>query len=193
MTKTTLRATTTAAALGYGRVSTGRRAQGPRAATAERAMLDAATAHVTERGVRTLTPASVGAATGYGRGIVAERFGDRAALLDALSKDLQDRFEPPTVDGNGLARLVAFTDAYLRERAPHARAFTTLWTESLAGDPDLRAAFAARDARFHATLAGYLRAGIDDGSIRDDLHPGATAYALAGRLRVSLLEQALRP
>jgi AcrR family transcriptional regulator len=192
MATITLRAPTTAAALGYGRINTGRTAQGPRTATAERAILDVAAAHVAERGTRTLSLASVAAATGYGGAIVAHRFGDRAGLLDALTKDLQDRFRPPAGDGSGRARLAAFAGAYLGEPAPCARVFTTLWTESLTGDADLRAAFAARDARLRATLAEYLRAGLDDGSIRYVVHPEATAYALAGRLRVRLLERVLR-
>jgi hypothetical protein len=32
-----------------------------------------------------------------------------------------------------------------------------MWAEAQAGDPDLKEAFQARDARFHATLTGYLR------------------------------------
>src|SRR3954470_15908907 len=92
---TTLRGATTARALGYGRVITGRGRQGRRRATAQRAVLDAASSLVAERGVRALTPAAVGAAAGYPRRSVMARFGSRAGLLDALTKDLQDRFEPP--------------------------------------------------------------------------------------------------
>jgi len=188
MTNTTLRAPTTAAALGRGRVITGRRMQGPRPATAERAMLAAAIAQVAEHGVRTLTPVSAGAAVGYGRGIVSDRFGDRAALLDALTKDLQDRFEPPVSDRPGLERLLEAVDAYLRQRTPHAHVFVTLWAEALAGEPDLQSGFAARDARFRATLIGYLRDGIADGSIRADIDPEALAFTLVGQLRMAVLQ-----
>jgi AcrR family transcriptional regulator len=194
---TSLRGMTTAAALGYGRIPTGRRPQGQRAGTRNRAVLDAAAEVVGRRGLDALTPTAVGAAAGYSRALV----GDRAALLEALTKDLQDRFVPPADDGPGLERLLAAVDAYLRAGAD---VFVTLWAHAVAGEPDLQDPFAARDARFRATLAGYLHDGIADGSIRADVDPDALAATLVGQLRaarllpgartelVALLERGLR-
>src|SRR3954447_13037051 len=123
---TTLRGVTTAAALGHGRVATGRRAQGQRPGTTDRALLDAATWLAAERGANAVTASAVGAAAGYSSTIIAGRFRDRAMLLDALTKDLQDRFQPPASDLRGLARLLDVVDAYLRERTPHSRVFVNL-------------------------------------------------------------------
>jgi AcrR family transcriptional regulator len=177
------RGATTAAQLGHGSVITGRRT----AATPRRAVLDAATSLAAERGVKALTASAVGAAAGYSGASVTSRFGDRARLLDALTEDLQDRFQPPASDLPGLARLLEVVDAYLREQTPHARVFVTLWAEALAGEPDLQASFAARDARFRATLVEYLRAGIADATIRGDIDPAALASSLVGQLRAAKL------
>jgi AcrR family transcriptional regulator len=184
---TTLRGVTTAAALGHGRVATGRRAQGQRPGTTDRAVLDAATSLAAERGVDAVTASAVGAAAGYSSTIVTGRFGDRAMLLDVLTKDLQDRFQPPASDLPGLARLLEVVDAYLRERTPHSQAFVNLWAEAVAGEPDLQPAFAARDTRFRATLVEYLRDGIADGTIRHDVEPEALAASLVGQLRAAKL------
>ena len=177
------RGATTVAQLGYGSVITGRRTQVP----TERAVLDAAAALVAERGVRALTPATAGAAAGFPRRSVMAHFGSRAGLLDALTKDLQDRFQPPESGTRGLERLLEVVDAYLRERTSHSQVFVTLWADAVAGEPDLQAGFAARDARFRATLVEYLRDGIVDGTIRRDVDPEALAPSLVGRLRAAKL------
>jgi len=202
-----LRGPTTAAALGRGSIITGRRRP---SATTMRIVLDSAAALVAERGVAAVTPATTAAAAGYSRAVVTTLFAHRSELLDALTRELQDRFRPPAGDDGGLGRLLAFADAYLRDlgrRPAQTRVFATLWAEALAGEPDLRRAFATRDARFEATLAGYLRDGIADGTIRHDVEPEAMAVTLVAQLRttglqsppdavriagVSLLERGLR-
>jgi AcrR family transcriptional regulator len=117
--------------------------------------LDAAMELVASRGVRAVTLAAVGEAAGYSRGIVTHQFGSRSGLLDALTLDLQNRFVPPETDD-----VIELVDAYLEAfetRPLDTRVFAVMWAEAQAGDPDLKEAFQARDARFHATLTGYLR------------------------------------
>ena len=117
--------------------------------------------------MKALTPSAVGAAAGYSSAIVTGRFGDRATLLDALDQGpagpVRAARVGPARASRGCSTVV---DAYLRERTPQLTAFVTLWAEALAGEPDLQSSFAARDARFRATLVGYLRDGIADGTIR---------------------------
>jgi hypothetical protein len=43
--------------------------------------------------------------------------------------------------------------------------------------------FTERDAWFRGLLAGYVRSGIDDGSIRADADPEAVAVSVLGLLR----------
>jgi AcrR family transcriptional regulator len=132
-----------------------RRTQAERRAETERRLLEATMEIVAARGVRAVTLAAVGEAAGASRGIVTHQFGSRRGLLDALTLELQNRFAAPETDD-----LLELVDAYLAafdERPLNTRVFAVLWAEAQAGDADLRPAFEARDARFHATLTGYLR------------------------------------
>src|SRR3954465_8821227 len=88
------------------------RTQAERRAEAERKLLEAAMHLVAERGVRAVTLAAVGERAGYSRGLVTHHFGNRQGLLDALTLDLQNRFQPPETDTRGLARLLEMVDAY---------------------------------------------------------------------------------
>jgi AcrR family transcriptional regulator len=131
-----------------------RRTQAERRAETERRLLEATMEIIALRGVRAVTLAAVGEAAGYSRGIVTHQFGSRQGLLDALTLELQNRFVPPETDD-----VLELIDAYLasfEERPLDTRVYAVLWAEAQAGDADLLPAFEARDARFRATLSGYL-------------------------------------
>jgi AcrR family transcriptional regulator len=169
-----------------GGMPTPRRTQAQRRATTEARLLDAAAELVAEGGVRAVTLAATGERAGYSRGIVTHQFGNRDGLLAALTADLQDRFTVPDAPARGLDRLLAFVDAYLRALAAHprrTRVFLVLWAESLISEPALRPAFAERDARFAATLAGDLRDAIEDGDVDAGIDVEPLALALVGQLR----------
>jgi AcrR family transcriptional regulator len=162
-----------------------------RRAEAERKLLEAAMELVAERGVRAVTLAAVGERAGYSRGLVTHHFGNRQGLLDALTLELQNQFQPPETESRGLARLLEIVDAYLsdlRTRPLNARVFLVLWAEAIAAETDLRPAFNERDARFRATLVECLEEGLADGEIRPDLDPAAVAHALVGQLRGTSLQ-----
>lgn len=168
-----------------------RRTQAERRAEAERRLLDAAMELVAEGGVRAVTLAATGERAGYSRGIVTHHFGNRRGLLDALTAELQNRFAPPDLPQRGLQRLLALVDAYLGDiptRPQDTRVFVVLWAEALAAEPDLRPAFAARDARFRATLAECLDEAKADGEIRRDVEPEPLALALVGMMRGTSLQ-----
>jgi AcrR family transcriptional regulator len=117
-------------------------------------LLEATMEIIALRGARAVTLAAVGEAAGYSRGIVTHQFGSRQGLLDALTLELQNRFVPPETDD-----VLELIDAYLassEERPLDSRVYAVLWAEAQAGDADLRPAFETRDARFKATLSGYL-------------------------------------
>ena len=88
--------------------------------------------------------------------------------------------------GTGLDRLAAVVRAYvgnLHARTPAVGAFLLLWSESIAGEPGLEALFSERDTSFRADLAGLVRGGLADGSVRADADPDAVAVMLLGLLR----------
>ena len=168
-----------------------RRTQAERRAEAERRLLDAAMELVAEGGVRAVTLAATGERAGYSRGIVTHHFGNRQGLLDALTAELQNRFNPPDLPSRGLERLLAIVDAYLLDlpaRPRDTRVFVVLWAEALAAEPDLRPAFAARDERFRATIAECLREGVEAREIRPGVEPLPLAQALVGMMRGTSLQ-----
>jgi AcrR family transcriptional regulator len=165
--------------------TTPRRTQEARRAETERRVLDAAMTLIAQRGSRSVSLADVGRAAGYSAGIVSHHFGGRRQLLAAVVRRAQ-QFDVPSSGTGGLDRLTALVSTYLttlRERAPAPQAFLLLWSEAVASDPVLAPLFAESDAWFRDLLAGHIRRGIDDGTIRPDVDPEAVAVSLVGLLR----------
>ncbi len=162
-----------------------RRSQQQRRAETEQRVLDAAMTLIAERGSRGVSLAEVGRLAGYSSGIVSHHFGGRQQLLAAVVVHAQ-RLDLPETDACGLDQLSMLMSTYLttlRERAPAPQAFLLLWSEAVASDPVLAPLFAERDAWFRDLLAGFVRRGIDDGSIRPDADPEAVAVSVLGLLR----------
>ena len=104
----------------------------------------------------------MGERAGYSRGIVSHHFGSRRALLDALAREVQGRFSPPTMNGDGLARVLGLVDAYLdalEGATRDSQVFLVLWTEAIASDQDLRPVFAERDEAFRSSMAKAVARG----------------------------------
>lgn len=162
-----------------------RRTQRQRRADTERRVLDAAIELIAENGSRAVSLAEVGRLAGYSRGIVNHQFGSRAQLLEAVVRDAQ-QFDVPHTGDSGLDQVVAVVSTYvatLHERGAAGRAFLQLWAEAVGSDPVLVPLFAERDGWFRGLLSDHVRAGIDDGSIRDDVDPESVALVLVGLVR----------
>jgi len=165
--------------------ATQRRSQRERRSETEQRVLDAATTLIAQHGSRAVSLAEVGKVAGYSRGIVTHQFGTKQNLLEAVVRRAQD-FTVPAQGETGLDQVAASVAGYLsslHDRSPDGQAFLTLWSESVAGDATLAALFSERDAWFRDLLAGHLRRGVDDGSIRADIHADTVAVSLIGLLR----------
>lgn len=172
-----------------------RRTQEQRRAEAERRVLDSAMTLIAQNGSRAITLAQVGEAAGYSRGIVHQYFGNRAGLLEAVMSDA-GTFDVPAYTGNALEQIAELVASYLRnivDRTPSSRAFLQLWGEAIAADPVLTPLFAERDASFRKFLAGRIRAGVGDGSIRADADPKSAAVLLLSILRGTGLQLIATP
>ena len=172
-----------------------RRTQEQRRAEAERRVLDSAMTLIAQNGSRAITLAQVGEAAGYSRGIVHQYFGNRAGLLEAVMSDA-GTFDVPAYAGNALEQLAELVASYLRnvvDRTPSSRAFLQLWGEAIAADPVLAPLFAERDASFRTFLAGRIKAGVADGSIRADVDPKSAAVLLLSILRGTGLQLIATP
>jgi AcrR family transcriptional regulator len=162
-----------------------RRTQAERRSETRRRVLDAATSLVAAHGSRAVSLAAVGEAAGYSRGIVNHHFGSRSRLLEELIRYTQ-LFDVLADSPTGLGRLTQFVEAYLggmHDRSPRSEAFLKLWTESAGAEPSLAPLFAERDAAFRGVLAQYLRDGMLDGSVAQDVDPEVAAVAIIGLLR----------
>jgi AcrR family transcriptional regulator len=163
-----------------------RRSQEQRRSETEQRLLAAAMTLIAERGSRAVSLAEVGRLAGYSSGIVSHHFGGKRQLLAAVVEHAQHFFDLPLTGSCGLDQLSLLMSTYLgtfRERAPAPQAFLLLWSEAVASDPVLAPMFTERDAWFRGLLAGYVRSGIDDGSIRADADPEAVAVSVLGLLR----------
>lgn len=172
-----------------------RRTQVQRRAEAERRVLESAMTLIAQSGSRAITLAQVGEAAGYSRGIVHQYFGNRAGLLDAVMRDA-GTFDVPDYDGNALDQIAELVASYFRnvvDRTPSSRAFLQLWGEAIANDPVLTPLFAERDASFRSFLAGQIRAGVKDGSVRADIDPKSAAVLLLSILRGTGLQLIASP
>lgn len=174
-----------------------RRTQAERREKTERSLLAAAAALVGERGVRAVTTAAVGARAGYSRGIVNHHFGSRDALMVRLSEFAQGRFRPAPKVLRGRDYVRDLVDSYLafsQANPDDGRVFLRLWASAIGGEePALREAFVQRDAVFCDVFADALTEGIADGTVRDDVDPGATAVALVGLLRGIAMQWQVAP
>ena len=172
-----------------------RRTQQERREHTQRAVLAAATALIARHGSRALTLAEVGEAAGYSRGIVSHHFGNRENLLRTVMRDAQ-AFALPDVSDSAADWLAKTVRNYLKNvtgRRPSAGAFLQMWGEAIAADPVLMPLYAEHDASFRRLLAGKVREGIRDGSVRADADPDAMAVFLLGVLRGTALQLIATP
>jgi len=162
-----------------------RRTQRERRETTEHRVIAAAMTLIAQHGSRAVTLAAVGEAAGYSRGIVHHHFRSRENLLHAVMRDAQT-FTLPEPGGPAADWLADMVRAYLQNvtsRQPAARAFLQMWGEAIAADPVLMPLYAEHDASFRRLLAGKVRDGLRDGSVRVDADPEAMAVALVGLVR----------
>ena len=161
-------------------------------------MLRAAIDVIAQKGAAGATLAEIGIAAGFSRGLPAERFGTKLALLNALMDFTEDWFHrrvAAAVAGiSGLQALRARIDAHIDSACTSPKATAALYSlflESLAAIPDLQPRTRALSASFHngfrrhldeARRAGELRAGVDSGKV---------AQIIVGLLRGLIIQSLL--
>lgn len=166
-----------------------RRTQKERVAESDQKMLSAALRLITERGYRGTSLAAIGEAAGYSRGLVHERFGSKAGLLWALTKQMlrawnqESRAHGP--QHSGIEALCDMLDNHRRaiEEDRGIRPFYALMFEAIGPTPDLQPEFRKLHVRFRADIEKVLRAGIAAKEIRADIDPGAQAALMMATQR----------
>ncbi len=178
-----------------------RRSQKERTETAHRRMIRAATKLISRRGYTKTTLAEVGREAGYTGGLVSHHFGSKQGLLDALVHHLAQRFLQdqitPAVEGlPGLERLEAYVDTYVDEldlRPGRMKALYVLMGEALGPVPEIRDVFARVTEGMRRNVIEWTELGIEDGSIRPDASPEATALLIVSMLRGISNQRMLEP
>jgi AcrR family transcriptional regulator len=164
-------------------VTAPRRTQQERTAESTQRLLEAAIELIAEKGFSATTSAEIGERAGYSRSMVQFRYGTKEALLESV---LRDEYETrvlaqPSSGSTGLQRVLEQIDRLHDEVAENPelmRAFFVLCFESLGPVQSLRAWIGDWLSRYEAATITSIRAGIADGTIRQDIEPDVEAGAL---------------
>lgn len=165
------------------------------------AILDAAITVIATHGIRGLRVEEVAAAAGVAVSLLYYHFGTRDGLVRATLEHANERADRPAPEDDGDAGYDALERSLLGEfdEAVQVRETSVVWGEVLASavfDEDLRAQLRAANQNWVGLVAGRIRAGQDDGSIRPDAEAAdcaerltALVDGLSGRWLAGLLER----
>jgi AcrR family transcriptional regulator len=161
-------------------------------------MLRAAMQVVANKGAAGATLAEIGVAAGFSRGLPAERFGTKLALLNALIDFMegwfQERVRRAVAGKAGIAALGARIDAHIDGAcaSPMATAaLYTLFVESLCVIPELQSRTRALSASFHDGFREHLDQAKRRGELRSGVDAAKVAGIIVGALRGLIIQSLL--
>lgn len=161
-------------------------------------MLRAAMQIIAKKGAAGATLAEIGVAAGYSRGLPAERFGTKLALLNALMDSMegwfQERVGQAVAGKAGMAALNARVDAHIDGACagPVATAaLYTLFVESLCVIPELQSRTRALSASFHDGFQDHLDQAKRRGELRSGVDSKKMAGIIVGALRGLIIQSLL--
>ena len=173
-----------------------RRSQAERRSRSEDALLEAAAELVAERGIQGTSLASIGGRAGVSRGLPTHHFGSKDALVTQLAERAQTRigqamFEAQQRQANvsghlsALDEILVSVDTYLElfnDPDPDQRALLVMWGSTFPSDASVDG-MADAERRSYEGLSQLIAAGQEDGSVRSDVDPLASAVLLHGLMR----------
>lgn len=180
--------------------SSARRTQEDRREQSDRRILRAATKLIARNGSAGTSMAEIGLAAGYSRGLPAERFGTKDALLKCVVARIEEAFQTRLAaelgDKTGLAaveaRIVAHLEGALKG-ADGVRALYLLYMESLTVAPELHEQIAQMGHDNRDGFANHLRDARCRGEIEDDVDPKAYAMVILGAIRGIITQWVIAP
>ena len=173
-----------------------RRSQAERRSRSEDALLEAAAEVVAERGVQGASLASISGRAGVSRGLPTHHFGSKDALVTQLAEraqttialvifEAQRRQVEVSGDLRALDEILVGVDAYLElfeDAGPEERALLVMWGSTFPSSASVEG-IADAERRSYEGLSQRIASGQDDGSVRRDLDPMASAVLLHGLMR----------
>lgn len=161
-------------------------------------MLRAAMSIIAQKGAAGATLAEIGIAAGFSRGLPAERFGTKFALLNALMDFMEgwfaERLHKAVGEKVGFEALRARIDAHVDSAcaSPVATAaLYSLFVESLCAIPELQPRTRALSASFHDGFRGHLEQAHRGGELRHGVDCAKMANVLVGMLRGLIIQSLL--
>lgn len=160
-----------------------------RRAEAERRLLQAAVAMVSDRGTEGTTLTDVGEAAGYSRGLPGHYFGTKSELIAAVASYIADGFANRLAQAStrepGLDSLLHSVRSYLNgamQTPASTRALLIALAEALT-EPLVAQPMSEVTVRSVRRLRVMIERGIERGEIRDDVDAASQAVLILGTLR----------
>jgi AcrR family transcriptional regulator len=174
----------------------GRRSQAERRSRSEDALLVAAAEVVAERGVQGASLATIGGRAGVSRGLATHHFGSKDVLVAQLAERAQNKIglaifeaQRQLAEAVGdlpvLDEILVGVDAYLElfeHPEPDERALLVMWGSTFPSDASVDG-MADAERRSYEGLSQRIASGQEDGSVRTDVDPMASAVLLHGLMR----------
>jgi AcrR family transcriptional regulator len=174
-----------------------RRTQADRRAASSAVLLRSAAELIAERGLERASLRSIGERAGTSREMPAYHFGSKAALVNEISARAHERTLQATRDalartGRRVEDLTAletlrvtietYLEVFAGADAPEERAVVVMWGATFPTDSPVPA-IVEDDRRTQQDLAGLIRQGQRDGSVRGDVDADAAATVVFGTAR----------
>ena len=168
-----------------------RRTQEERRGEAERRLIEAAAAMVSEAGPARITLANVGERAGYSRGLASHHFGSKRALMQRLVESVTHQFREALFDeqqsSDALGELGTLIDIYfdvVSDLQPINRARLVLWADAVANpSEDIRPAMVNADQEFREEIEKRLRQAIATGQVPETVNAHGLATVIIAMLR----------
>jgi len=168
-----------------------RRTQEERRGEAERRLIEAAAAMVSEAGPSKVTLANVGERAGYSRGLVSHHFGSKGALMQRLVESVTYQFREALFDqqqsSDAVGELGILIDIYfsvVSDLQPINRARLVLWADAVANpSDDIRPAMVNADKEFREEIEKRLRQAISTSRVPETVNAHGLATVMIAMLR----------
>lgn len=158
------------------------RTQAERTAISDKAMIEAAIELILERGTDKTTLQAIGEKAGYSRGLATYRFGSKAGLFDEICKSIGrhwlDHLNADVGKQIGVEAMCTALDSFFQFVSDYprdARVLQILYCGAASPASEYRQTSVNIHDRQRKDVAEWVRAGIDEGSIRSEVDAESVA------------------
>jgi len=156
--------------------------QAERTAISDRAMIEAAKDLLLANGLDKTTLAAIGEQAGYSRGLASYRFGSKAGLFDEICKSISrnwlDYLTERVGEQSGIEAMCTALDtffAFISEFPRDAQVLQILYGGAASPSAEYRQTSVSIHQRQLDDVAAWVKGGIDDSSVREDIDPASVA------------------